>query len=262
MRALKNKGKSDNFTIERGAHVLIHNNSIFPLVKFQGINVQTGSATNIGVLRSIYKKFSSPNLNCRENLEVLETDSLYYKLATKISTTETKDYYQRLCYEIFIQLTTIIPSCNCMDPSVIVPNLNASICKSKAELKCVNYEKSKFNQTISTSDCPKECQSVLYTTNVNSANYPTEYYKSILKQNENLIDKFNFISRKSHNKKNSTNSKRNKEKNRHQHRNRPSGTDLTSSFLKISVYYDDLRYTLVEEIPEISFETLIGVIGN
>ena len=42
----------------------------------------------------------------------------------------------------------------------------------------------------------------------------------------------------------------------------PSNSDLSSSFVKISVYYDDLRYTLIQDTPAITFDTLIGVIGD
>lgn len=44
----------------------------------------------------------------------------------------------------------------------------------------------------------------------------------------------------------------------------PSKADDTmkTSILKVSIYYDDLRYTFVEETPAIDFVTLIGVIGG
>ena len=46
--------------------------------------------------------------------------------------------------------------------------------------------------------------------------------------------------------------------------NMPSKADDTmkTSILKVSIYYDDLRYTFVEETPAIDFVTLIGVIGG
>ena len=36
---------------------------------------------------------------------------------------------------------------------------------------------------------------------------------------------------------------------------------MKSSILAVSVYYDDLKYSLIEEVPAIDFVTLIGVIG-
>ena len=37
---------------------------------------------------------------------------------------------------------------------------------------------------------------------------------------------------------------------------------VKNSILKISVFFQELRYTYVEETPAMDFLTLIGVIGN
>ena len=157
------------------------------MVKFQGIDIQTGSATNVEVSRIFYEKLLTPNSDCRNNLTMVSTDSKYFKLTSTLS----NQYYQRLCYEIYINVNTIIPNCNCSDPSILIPYNNTSICKTKTELNCVNLWKNKFNQQISINDCPLECKSVVYSTNINSASYPTDYYITVLQQNQNVINKFN-----------------------------------------------------------------------
>ena len=196
--------KNDYFTIKRGAHIVVHKRHVYPLVNFRGLDVPTGSATNIGIQRTVYKRLSKPYSNCKDHLDFRPTDSIYYNLTTQISL-----YYQRLCYDIYIQLTTIIPNCNCSDPSVLIPSFNESICKTKAELKCVNEEKNKFDKEISSGDCPKECNYEDYTRYANSATYPTSYYTKILQQNQNVISKFNpqnsFDLKSSKNKSNTTN---------------------------------------------------------
>ena len=61
-------------------------------------------------------------------------------------------------------------------------------------MECVNSWKNAFNQSISTTDCPLECTYVVYSTNLNSAAYPTSYYTKILQQNQNVINRFNGLS--------------------------------------------------------------------
>ena len=39
----------------------------------------------------------------------------------------------------------------------------------------------------------------------------------------------------------------------------PNSTQLKSSVLMLSVYYEDLKYTLITEEPSITLETLIGI---
>ncbi len=38
--------------------------------------------------------------------------------------------------------------------------------------------------------------------------------------------------------------------------------NLKTSFCKVSVYYDDLKYTMITETELMTWETLIGLIGN
>ena len=277
--------------MERGAHIVVHNKSIFPMVKFQGIDVQTGSSTKIGIERTFYNKLSYPYTNCREDLNPHPTDSFYYIKTTEISPM----YYQRLCYEIYIQINAIIPKCNCADPSVLILNLNNSLCKNRTQLECVDLEKNKFNKTISNDDCSAECNSVEYSVNINSASFPTKYYSKIL-ENDNRVkskikDMYLFTPsiqfdssntpKQINSNNNASNNKTNEPVNlqttttRVNNQNnirtvekpikyiiKPSINDTISSLLKVSIYYENLRYTLNEEKPSLDVETLYGVIGK
>ena len=131
----------------------------------------------------------SPYGDCRDDLSVISTDSIYYNLTCTLSS----QYYQRLCYEIYIILNSIIPNCNCTDPSLSIPNINNLICKTANQLSCVNSWKNAFNYSIPSIDCPLECNYVVYSTSLNSASYPTSYYATILQQNQHVINKFNNL---------------------------------------------------------------------
>jgi len=42
----------------------------------------------------------------------------------------------------------------------------------------------------------------------------------------------------------------------------PTQNNLHKSFLKVSVYYNGLKYIAINESPVMTIETLIGMIGN
>ena len=286
-------GQSDN-AIKRGVHVVVHNRSIFPLVSSQGIDIQTGSATNIGVSRTFYENLPSPYSDCRDNLTVINTDSIYYKTTSNVS----EKYDHKLCYKIYLLLNVIIPNCKCLDSSILISYLNHTICKTRSELQCVNSWKTSFNQIILTSDCPIECEEIVYTLSLNTASYPTDFYIQILQKIENINKRFKpdndypfspFRPSQPNNSQEvskttispgtqpSVGSGGSGSSGGSGKPNGPGGTSeqtlpkppspaappisLTNSFAKLSVYYEELRYTYVEETEAMTFDTLIGVIG-
>ena len=46
------------------------------------------------------------------------------------------------------------------------------------------------------------------------------------------------------------------------HINELDDASFAESFLKVSIFHEDLRFTHISEVPLMSFETLIGVIGK
>ena len=92
---------------------MVHNRGELPLFKNEGIDIQSGTATNIVISKSKYSKYDPPYSNCRRDVAtILSTDSDIFKETLKVS-----KYRQKLCYEICMQKLYIIPKCNCADPS-------------------------------------------------------------------------------------------------------------------------------------------------
>jgi hypothetical protein len=179
-------GSQDYYTIKSGVFVLVHNNSVKPLVQYDGVNVQTGTSTNIRVSRTFSSKLDLPYSNCRADLTVLESDSVYYKLTSKFT-----EYKQKLCFDYYKQINIAIANCNCNDPSLpLVLEKNSNICSNTISLNCIEGFKGNTSFSISNNDCPMECDSIDYSLNIDSAVYPSSYYASILRTLSFIKSKF------------------------------------------------------------------------
>lgn len=131
--------------------------------------------------------------------------------------------------------------------------------------------------------CPLECDTTSYSLNLNSAYYPTIYYWNVIRNQPNIIQKTlintNFtpgyildcagqliLATNETNLELYEGSEGNPSTTSDSQLNTSiSKVDVSlvkSSILKISIFYDDLRYTNVEEAPSIDFITLIGVVGG
>lgn len=110
-------GTQDYYTYKRGVVVAVHNRTRMPQLKYEGINVKTGSETNVAFKKTFYSKLPNPYSSCRKDIDtVLTSDSTFFKHTASITR-----YSQRLCYEICLQNLYIIPNCGCADPSILNP---------------------------------------------------------------------------------------------------------------------------------------------
>ena len=180
-----------------------------------------------------------------------------------------------------------------------IVNQQQEICATSVDLDCVTEQRAIFDdlniQDICDKYCPLECDSTLYTTTVSSAIYPTDYYWGIIKYQSNILSKATTLNTFTPSSFNPTRlpststaySTKNSSSSASATTNKPGSTtrgsltspnkqgppgnspkppivaddSMKSTILMLSVYYDDLRYSLIEESPAIDFQTLIGVIG-
>ena len=122
--------KNAAFTTDGGALILVHNRSDTPFTK-DGVFAATGAFTNIEVTRTFFSRLPYPFSDCRKDLTVQETDSIYYKRASQNST-----YNFRTCYDSYFQFNVYMLKCQCMDPSLRWFN-NSLICNTKAKIDCM-----------------------------------------------------------------------------------------------------------------------------
>ena len=146
-----------------------------------------------------------------------------------------------------------------LNQAIPITNTSQAICGNKTALVCVKQQRDYFDSLdisrTCDSYCPLECDSSSYSLSLNSASYPTEYYWGILLNQPNLVSKASV----SHT---FTPQSVSDMKTDQIQSSSVSIDSLKNSILKISVFFQELRYTYVAETPAIDFLTLIGVIGN
>ena len=230
-------GNHDKFIEKRGFYVAVHNNSKRPLTKYEGFKVPVGYLSEVSVSRTFFWKLDAPYNNCRKNLNVFNSDTDIYKLTSNLT-----QYSRKLCFEICLQEKFIIKNCNCSDPSIFITNPDQLICDTLTELDCVNKIRGNFDESRITDKCsefcPLECDSVIYSHKLGMADYPTDYYFSILEKQSNFFSKYNDS-------------------------NQTLSKDLVrSTALMLNVYHEDTTYTDVAESATYTADTIFGIIGN
>ncbi len=225
-------GLDDIYIYKRGFYVVVHNQSVSPIMDNEGVYVSIGAETNIGIERVFYEKLSSPYSKCVENPNSPDssTSALYKAILNELG---EKTYRQKYCFKLCYQLL-VMNSCTCFDPKYSKPYKNESIrpCFSNIEVDCMNKQETDFEDTnlkdTCGKDCPQDCLQINYITNVNTATYPTDVYLQYLLQT-------NFFK---------------------------NNTNKTSSIAKVNIFYNEISYSLFKEYPSKTIDGLMGEIGG
>ena len=209
-----------------GAHIFIHNHTIKPN-SYSGIDVSTSTNTNIAVSRMFFKKLSLPYSDC-----VSASDSIYYKFLVDLN----GKYRYRDCIMLCFQ-REVIENCKCRD--VTLPTLDTAtrMCLNNNDLTGCLYPLftnfSRWNMEEVCPYCKYECETVLYGYSSSFNEYPSEEYG-------NFLLRLNKIKAK----------------------NVTNFDQLKRNVLSLNIYYDDLQYRLVEEVPAMDLFTLISNVGG
>lgn len=119
-------GKQDFFLVNKGIYLQINNRTDRPFVKYSGIMLPTGKASNVEVSKEVMNGAPAPYSDCRKDLQPLPSDSIYYKYTANIT-----KYYQHLCIDIYFQTTLVLPRCGCYEANSPKYDKNLVICKSE-----------------------------------------------------------------------------------------------------------------------------------
>lgn len=183
----------------------------------------------------------APFSNCREDVSTYasDTDSIYYVKAVNYTM-----YSQSFCLEICFNDRKIKTTCNCSDLSVQGIDINEKICSSFTDLSCINSVRNKYDMKAECEQyCPQECDYTQFSTSISSLDYPTAYYYNIISQQNNLKNIFqsSLIGNASVN---------------------LDYNMFTQTVLAVSIFYEDLSYTFIEESQAVTIDTLTGVLGG
>ena len=231
-----------NLVSNSGAHVFVNNKSFTPKIN-EGIDISNGELSNIIISRTFINKLAKPFSDCQSNLNDPDAfDSEIYRAIIK----SNKTYCQKICFDLCLQKRWI-ETCGCYIP--FINKLNSSNkCDSVNEVQCgLSLTESFFKKNIykiCSPYCPLECNDITYSLSVSHSDFPNPNYAEILKKKPIIQSKF----QKS---KVFTNESLIVDNN-----------ELKKSIAAITIYYDDLKYTLISQIPKMSFEDLLANIGG
>jgi hypothetical protein len=220
--------------------LLIHNQTQLPFTSNKGINIQPGTKAYVTVNREFKNKLSSPYSDCLSDLSN-PPNSYADSLFSHFDSLNVTLYDQDFCFTICFQ-DKLIDKCNCSD--IITPTIrNAKYCETNDELECLNQ----FNDFFSKSDlnslcenaCPSQCQSIEYKLGLSTSSFPTLSYAKNIQTSHLNLNKF------------------------------PSDINDTEliefcnkGFLKVIISYENLYYTLIDEVPAMTLNDLLGNLGG
>ena len=231
--------KVDYFIQSTGIYVKVHNKSLQP-VKEMGVKVSGGEETNIIIYRVFDTVLPDPYSNCLPSSNSIDAfNSEFYKAILLANQTYIQNECQKLCLNDELKR-----KCNCIkyiEPSVF----NFTVCNMMD--KCVQdvTKQFDFKQILRCFKlCPPECDTITYSLSTSHSDFPTpanaEYLMNlpniskILKNNSiNLNESLKI-----------------------------DYNEFKRSVVSIKVFYDDLKYTIVSQIPKMSLEDLISNFGG
>ena len=217
-----------------GVHVFINNQTCTVTRSNDGIDVPSGSHTNIMLDRTFNLKLENPYNDCKSNLNSIDSfDSLYFKEIIKSNRT----YTQKDCFDLCLQ-DSLIYTCGCYSAQ-FNPLNSTKQCLNAIQVVCVIKQTKKFyNSDFSlncSNYCPLECESINYSVRMSFADYPNPRYANEAVLNSPMKSQIS---------------------------NNTTYDILKKSMVSINVFYSDLKYTSVSQIPKLSLEDLISNIGG
>lgn len=119
---------------------------------------------------------------------------------------------------------------------------NVTICTSSIELECRDTELETSND-ITNDECPAVCEYTLYTSNINSAAYPSTSYGNVLSTQTGALSKFSRDSGPGQ-------------------KPQSSPVNFKDSFLSVRIYHENAWYKQVSTNLDITVPSLIALTGK
>ncbi|RNA28850.1 acid-sensing ion channel 5 [Brachionus plicatilis] len=162
-------------SISSGAHVYINHNPIVPLFG-EGLDLSTGTYSNIALERTITKQMPDPYSECKNNLDSIDSfDSEYYRKVFKSNLT----YRQTDCFNAYIQ-SQILINCFCNDLHYNLAIEGNNVCDTIEDQICISKLYQQFLNTNYQNEikkfCPLECETVSFNIKKSESKYPSESY--------------------------------------------------------------------------------------
>jgi len=227
-----------------GFHVFIHNNTEKPTDR-QAVEVASGLSTNLMISRAWDRKLGPPYNKCLKNIALPDSvDSVLYKHIISGKYSYTQNYCFDLCNDL-----EVLRTCNCTQGFILPNRKQCSQVKFEAILAntgetCMervnkNFYTDEFRSCIPL--CPKECETFIYTVTSSFSVYPSDNYLEVLLSDPLIVNKFN-------------------------ERDIGYGKNyretVKSSVMAINIFYQDLSYSEVSQIPKSTTADILASVGG
>lgn len=239
---------TDDYSRFDGYQIAIHNKTMDPSYyagfAYDGIDVAPGFATNLVVNRVFTYKLEEPHNKCKKDLTNVDSfDSDIFKF---MLTSTNYSYRQKDCFDYCIG-REFNKQCNLtarIDHWINVwlfDKESSNHANNVTNTDCfmnVYYNLTRGNiNKVCAPACPLECDSISYDVSVSFSKFPNPYYASRLFKNPIILSKF--------------------PKNR-----TITYDDLSKSMISFNVYYNDLKYTRISQIPKTKIVDLVSNMGG
>ena len=223
---MKSENKRYPLYTSGGVYLFVHDPAFGPTYS-QGISVQEGQNMYVAVSRTITRKQPRPYSDC---VDLASSKSDLYKY---IRFTLKQAYRQQDCLDLCFQ-KKVIAKCKCYHPKYPMVVANTPACRNLPQLYCSYAQITQMNSSVIEDDCaknecPLECETVTYDTEVSSLTYTDEtFYEFYLR----------FY---------------------------PQGytyAEFRKNFLVLNVYLTSTEYTLITQAPKMAPVDLFANIGG
>lgn len=235
-------GKDSNYNTlseSSGVRVFISNHSTI-YSESEGIDISTGSETNIAVFKHVKESLGIPYSNCQsvDNVNLADNISTEY---VKLFAASNLTYRSVDCYSVCYQ-TKVLDACGCIDLHVKFDNLKKinvpKFCNHKhnstdsiclENLFALNSEALNNECEIK---CPLECHSTSYTFSNSHSVFPTDSSYSKLKRTSAYLNSLGHMK------------------------------SVAKKLVKFNVYFDEMNYQYYSELPAMTITDLFGNLGG
>jgi hypothetical protein len=203
----------------------------------EGIDISTGFQTNIGVQKSFYYKLDAPYSSCVKNVRSADSyDSKFYRAIFNVLNMTI--YRQIMCNRLCLQ-EYILDKCSCLDASLpsIYDSESTRVCMNIDTLECISKRRiDYFESEVSKCEalCPLECDQVKYKLTLSNSRYPTTFNIDYMKKHTKLLEKLNSS----------------------------NDDNIPKSTLILNVFYEDLDFVEVKEVPSVKTDELVSNVGG
>ena len=224
--------------LSKGLKVLIHNQTYLPSYDDTYVSVKSGEETNIMIDRTFTSNSPYPYTDCTQSPRSNNLD------ISQAMTNSNRTYQQYDCINLCFQ-QLVQTKCLCFATFItqIYPTLP---CLNSTHLECLKFYRIQFdnNESIYAKNCqqkcPRECDSITYSTQISSLVYPSlETYNRF----KNDTFAFNYYQSK--------------------YKIDLSSFDLFREyFYSLNIFYASKKYTYISDSPQMTTFSLLSSLGG